>query len=232
MIEPRVRLLVSFLLIAAVALMVHWYLPAVISLSCAAAAVKLNSVKTYIKKLVFPLTLALFVLAVQSLNIGFWTISISPEGISYGLLIFSRVLASASVLALLTLTTSEADLLESMRWLRVPGTAVEISLFMSRYIKTFSADGKKLKLAQESRCGFSKRSSYSERIRNTASICAALIARALSRSDGIYRAMLSRAWKPGSQYLREVQPLRRGDIISGVMLSSGAAALVIFDRFI
>lgn len=235
-INPGIKLLVSFLLIISITLMNHWYFPVVITILCAAIALKLRIFRDYSKKLTFPLILALFILALHGFTYGtdkieLGIISVYTEGIEYGFLIFTRVFASASVLILLVVTTSENELLENMRWFRVPGTMIEISSFMARYIKTFSHEGRRLRLAQESRCGFSKDLGFTVRMYNTASLCGALIIRAYSRSEGIYKAMLSRAWHPQLQYSHVLQ-LNRNDAVLGIILSFGVIGLVIFDRIL
>ncbi len=219
-IDTRIKMLMSFLLIISVTLMKNWYLPVVISFFCIIIALKLQVFYNYIKKLTFPMFLALFILVIQS--------STNPE---YGFLISARVFASASILILLILTTSENEGLESLRWFKVPKTILEISSFMTRYIITFSNEGEKLKLAQESRFGFSRNMGFLERIKNIASICGLLIARAFARSDDIYKAMLSRGWKVDLTFSME-NPLYRGDMIIGFILLSGIIGLVLLDKFL
>lgn len=236
-IDPRIKILVSFFLIIAATLMKHWYFPIAISILCIFFAAKLNVIREYSKKLIFPLVLALFIFALQSFTYGvnkvdLGIISVYSEGIEYGLLIFSRVFASASVLILLMLTTSENELLESMRYFGIPQTMVEISSFMSRYIRTFSSEGRKLKLAQVSRCGFSSNANFTKRMHNIASICGALIVRAFARSDEVYRAMLSRGWKPDSRHSIDCQPLNKRDMILGILSFMGIFALLGADRLL
>lgn len=235
--DSRIRLLVSFLLIIALSTMKHWYFPMGVTILCILFAAKGNVLRDYSKKLVFPLILALFIFALQGFTYGvtkvdLGIISVYSEGIEYGLLIFSRVFASASVLILLMLTTSENELLESMRYFGVPGTMTEISSFMSRYIRTFSNEGNKLKLAQESRCGFSGNAGFKKRMHNIASICGLLVVRAFARSEEVYRAMLSRCWKPDLRYSIEHRPLNKEDLILGITLSSGIFVLLGADRLL
>lgn len=235
-IDARIKILVSFFLIIAATLMTHWYFPIAISILCILFAAKLNAIGNYSKKLVFPLILALFIFALQSFTYGvniinLGIISVHAEGVEYGFLIFTRVFASASVLVLLTLSTSENELLESMRYFGVPQTMIEISSFMSRYIMTFSGEGRILKLAQESRCGFSGSAGFTKRMHNTASICGLLIVRAFARSEEVYRAMLSRGWKPDSRFSVS-HPLNKRDMILGILLSIGIFALLEADRLL
>ncbi|MCZ7356048.1 MAG: cobalt ECF transporter T component CbiQ [Candidatus Methanoperedens sp.] len=233
--DPRVNILVSFLLIIAITLMRHWYFPVIISISCVAIALKLGIIRDYSKKLIFPVVMALFIIAVQGLNYGknvidIGIISFYAEGLEYGFIIFTKVIASTSILILLISKTSENELLESMRWFRVPGTMIEISGFMLRYVRTFSEEGRLLKLAQESRC--SGCAGFTNRMHNTASIIGMLITRAFSRGEEVYRAMVSRAWSPMLQYPCDIQPLSRRNTIFGILLSSGIICLVFFDRFL
>jgi len=234
MADSRIKILASFLLIIVLSMMEHWYIPIVISVICILFAAKLNVLRDYNRHLVFPLVLAFFILAIQSFTYGVHEIdsgivSVYSEGIEYGFLIFSRVVASASVLMLLVLTTSENDLLESMRWLRVPKTLVEISCFMSRYVKTFMSEGKKLKLAQESRCGFS--GGFKNRMHDIASLSGLLIMRAFARSEEVYNAMLSRGWKPELQCSVN-SPLNKKDVFLGIIASSASFALLGLDRLL
>jgi cobalt/nickel transport system permease protein len=232
-IEPGVMIIISFILIIGITLIRHWYIPAIISALCIITAIHRGKIRDFIGKLVFPLLLALFILLVQSLTPGGdridWIVPVYSDGIDYGLLVFSRVMASASVLILLVLTTSRIGLLESMRWLRVPGTMIEIAQFMSRYITTFMKEGKRLTLAQQARGGFSS-NGFRQRIRNVASVCGLLIVRASAKSDGIYKAMLSRAWKP--DVIADYTPPGIWDVVIGILLTSIIAGLVVIDRFI
>ena len=234
-IEPRIRLILAFLLIIAVTMMKHWYFPLTISIICIFTAFKIKVFRNYTKYLIFPLLMALFILAVQ--GFAYFTGMIEQEiipgrsfGIEYGFLISTRIFASASVLIILILSTSESELIESLRWLRVPATILEISSFMNRYIKTFSYEGKKIILAQRSRLGLS--GSFLTQIQDTAMIFGLLITHAFTRSDEIYRAMLSRAWKPELQYSHHLSPLCMTDVVSIVLLVSGLLGIVFLDRSI
>ncbi|MCZ7399169.1 MAG: cobalt ECF transporter T component CbiQ [Candidatus Methanoperedens sp.] len=237
MTDSRIKILISFLLITAITVMKHWYLPISISLLCIVLAAKLKVIRDYGKKLRFPLVLALFIFVTQGFTYGvnavnLGIVSVYSEGIEYGFLIFSRVFASASILLLLVITTSENELLESMRYFGVPKTMLEISSFMARYIKTFSSEGKKLKLAQKSRCGFPKNAGFKKKMHSLASISGALITRAFARSEEVYRAMLSRGWKQDLRYSIDCHPLNKRDLILGIILSSGIFVLLGLDRLV
>ncbi len=237
MTDSRIKILLSFLLITAITVMKHWYLPIAISLLCIIIAAKLKVMRDYGKKLRFPLVLALFIFVTQgftygvnAINLGIF--SVYSEGIEYGFLIFSRVFASASILLLLVITISENGLLESMRYFGVPKTMLDISSFMARYIKTFSSEGKKVKQAQESRCGFPKNAGFTKKMHNIASISGALIIRAFTKSEAVHKAMISRCWKPGFGYSSDYIPLNKGDLALGIIISSGIFILLGLDRLL
>lgn len=233
-IDPGIRLIIAFLLIITVTLMEHWYFPASISILGIIIAYKLRLFHDYSKYMIFPLAMALFILAVQ----GFTTpyaiepgiIASGSSRLEYGFLVFSRIFASASVFIILLLTTSENELLESLRRLRFPATVIEISSFMSRYIRTFSNEGNKIRFAQESRMGLS--GSFFKKMQDTAMICGLLITRTFERSEEINRAMVSRGWKPGIRYSQEIPQLRMSEVYIFILLISGLLGIVFIDRSI
>ena len=212
--DPRIKMLFLFLLIISITQVNHWHLPLLIFVICNIISFKSNMFHSYVRKLVFPVILALFIVVVQGLTYGtnkinYGIISIYSEGLDYGFLIFVRVIAAASLAILLLSNTSENEIIETMRWYRVPGTMLDISSLMGRYIKAFSTEAKKIKLAQDSRCGFSKRSGFRDKMHGVASIAGALITRALIRAELVYRAMLSRGWKPDPGFMGEHVWLQR-----------------------
>lgn len=185
--------------------------------------------------MIFPVILAFFILVIQGLTYGAnkinYGIPLYVEGLDSGFLIFARVTAAASLAILFLSNIPENEITETMRWYRVPGTMIDISSLMSRYIKAFSTEAKKMKWAQESRCSFSKRSGFKEKMHDVASISGALISRALVRSEIVYRAMLSRGWKPDQNFAGQ-QPLNRNDLLMGFVFASGILILLGIDRML
>ncbi len=84
-----------------------------------------------------------------------------------------------------------------------------------------------MKLAFESRCA--SNTGFKNRAHNAASISAALISRAFSKSDGLYRAMVSRGWEPGLKYPIGIPPLNKSDIMLGIALVAGIIGLAAAD---
>ncbi len=214
--DPRIKILILFFLIISITLMEHWYIPIGILAICIFISLRLDIFRNFGSKLVFPVLLTSFILVL--------------EGFESGFLIFARILAASSLAILFLSTASENEILETMRWYRVPATMLDISSLMSRYIKAFSMEAKKMKLAQVSRCGLSKRSGYMKKMYDIASITGALITRAVGRAELVYRAMLSRGWKHDQLSLVEAGQFNLWDLLMGFVLSTGIIILIGIDR--
>ncbi|MFA4956701.1 MAG: cobalt ECF transporter T component CbiQ [Candidatus Methanoperedens sp.] len=234
-IDQRIKLFVLFFLIISITLMTHWYIPIGISMVCILISIRANKFGDYSRKLVFPLVLSLFIIVIQGLTYGstkidLGIISVYKEGFEYGFLIFSRVFAATSLIILMLSTTCETDILDAMRWYRIPTVVIDISSLMIRYIKAFSTESRKMKQAQESRCGFSRSCGFREKMHNIASISGALIGRAFTRAEQVYRAMVSRCWKHDQSDMLGHRPLNNSDMLLGFALSAGIIILLGIDR--
>jgi len=236
-IDQRIKLFVLFFLIISITLMTHWYIPIGVSLVCILISIIANNFWDYSRKLVFPFVLSLFIIVIQGLTYGstmvdIGIISIYKEGFEYGFLIFSRVFAATSLIILMLSTTCETEILDAMRWYRIPTSLIDISSLMIRYIKAFSTESKKMKKAQESRCGFSRSCGYMEKMHNIATISGALITRAFTRAEQVYRAMISRGWKHDQGSFSGHRSLNHSDMLLGFALSAGIIILLGIDMIL
>jgi cobalt/nickel transport system permease protein len=234
-IDQRIKLFILFFFIISITLMTHWYIPIGISMLCILISIKINKFGDYSRKLIFPVVLSLFIIVIQGLTYGstkidLGIISVYKEGFEYGFMIFSRVFAATSLIILMLSTASETEILDTMRWYRIPAALIDISSLMIRYIKAFSTESRKMKQAQESRCGFSRSCGFREKMHNIASISGALIGRAFTRAEQVYRAMISRCWKHEQSDTPGYRPLNNIDILFGVALSAGIIILLGIDR--
>jgi len=234
-IDQRMNLFILFFLIISITLMGHWYVPMGIAVLCVLISTRANKFGDYSRKLIFPVVLSLFIIVIQSLTYGstridLGIISVYKEGFEYGFLIFSRVFAATSLIILMLSTTSETEILDTMRWYRIPEVLIDISSLMIRYIKAFSSESRRMKQAQESRCGFSRSCGSREKMHNIASISGALIARAFARAEHVYRAMISRGWKHDFGSIARYRPLNKSDVLVGFVLSAGIIVMLGIDR--
>lgn len=236
-IDQRVKLFILFFLIISITLMDHWYIPIVISVLCLLISIRNNDLRDYSKKLIFPFVLSFFIIFIQGLTYGstmidLGIISIYKEGLEFGFLIFSRVFAATSIIILMLSKTCETDIIDAMRWYRIPAVLIEISSLMVRYIRAFSIESRKMKQAQESRCGFSRNSGFREKMHDLSSISGALINRAILRAEHVYSAMISRGWKHDQGYFSGLRSLNRTDMLFGFVLSIGIIILLGIDRIL
>ena len=234
-IDQRIKLFILFFLIISITLMMHWYIPILISMICVLISIRVNNFGDYSRKLIFPVVLSLFIIVIQGLTYGstkidIGIISIYKEGFEYGFLVFSRVFVATSLIILMLSTASETEILDTMRWYRIPAALIDISSLMIRYIKAFSTESRKMKQAQESRCGFSRSCGFREKMHNIASIAGALIGRAFTRAEQVYRAMISRCWKHDHSGISGHRPLNNIDMLLGFSFSAGILLLLAIDR--
>jgi energy-coupling factor transporter transmembrane protein EcfT len=89
-----------------------------------------------------------------------------------------------------------------------------------------------MKLAQQSRCGFSRNSGFREKMQAISSISGALIARAFTRAEQVYRAMISRGWKNDQDSFSGHRSLNNSDMLLGFALSTGIIILLGIDRIL
>jgi cobalt/nickel transport system permease protein len=111
------------------------------------------------------------------------------EGAALALAAALRVLAEMSWIAALMLTTPFVDLLDALRWFRVPPVVVDTLGAMYRYIAVLFEEYKSMAAAAKSRGGFS---SYFSALKTLGQIAAQGFLRALDRAERIDQAMRAR----------------------------------------
>lgn len=203
-IDARIKLIIALSSLIAVILMDNLViLPifAVLILIIPILILKLN-IKDYLRRFVIlPLFIALILFIVVAFTYGgtdeiysIIGLKVYRESVYFGLLLFTRVVISISILQLFILTTSINDSIEALRWFRVPKEIVDIGLLMIRYISLLFDEFRTMYNAQVSRGGFLRRLKYKEKIKNLSSIAGLLFIRSADKGERIYSAMVSRGY--------------------------------------
>ncbi|RZN15615.1 MAG: cobalt ECF transporter T component CbiQ [Methanosarcinales archaeon] len=236
--DARVKLIGAFALIFCIISMKHPHIP--LFIFCAATLICFGikmPLKTYLKRLILlPFTIALIVLVVVIFTYGgehqvasFFGWPIYHESCSFAFLLFARIIASISVLSVFVATTEVMVVTEAMYWFKVPKVMVDLAVMMLRYIHLLSVESVRMYRAQASRCGFSSRLGYKQKLNNLSTISGSLILRALKRGERVYAAMLSRGYTIDSK-LTEIEPLSIKNALFCVIIIAVSVLLVIVDR--
>jgi cobalt/nickel transport system permease protein len=165
------------------------------------AAVSRASLKGYFKRLLYPLSLALLIAAIQMFS-GGHVVEIVPilgwkvtaEGILSGTLVFTRVLAAVSILNLLISVTPMETLLDSLSWFHVPTVLLDTTMLMYRYIHVVNEERTRIFTAQQSRCGFIKSVSPLRKLGNYGIVGGMLLVKSFDRAMKVGNAMVSRGY--------------------------------------
>ena len=228
--DSRVKIIFVVVLLFGIAALLHPAIPIVIfTLSTLTSLVIGISPKTLLKRLIVPFSIAIVVLVVVAFTYGgsdeiwyFRGFSVYNESLSFALLLFTRLMASISVLNLFIMVTPVTDAMDALRWFRVPNVVVDLAAMMLRYIQLLSKENVRMTQAKESRCGFSDRLGYVKRMQNLGETGGALILRAFNRSERVYMAMLSRGYSVNSRIVR-CKPLA----IENALLCVGSIVMVL-----
>jgi cobalt/nickel transport system permease protein len=199
-----------------------------------------ESLKIYLKRLLFPLLIIAFVAIAPPFTYGTTVIAVVPglmlpiyqQGILFAILIFTRCIAAVAVLNLLILVTPIETVMDSLAWFRVPSVVIDTMMLMFRYISVLSEESTRMYRAQESRCGHSRRVSYLKKIRNFGSIAGALLMRAFDRAIKVGDAMASRGYTGKyTLFTYEKRQMPTRDLLAGLLIVSASIGLVIVDLF-
>lgn len=108
------------------------------------------------------------------------------EGLFMGFAAGLRVLAEMSWMAALILTTGFTDILEALRWYKVPGVVVDLLAAMYRYVFLLFDEYQTMRAAARSRGGYQD---YLTGMRTLGLILAQIFMRALERAERVDAAM-------------------------------------------
>lgn len=173
--------------------------------------------------LALPFTLAavtlLFTIPGQPV-ISFLGLTITDAGLARFVSIVLKSWLSAQIALLLSMTTAFPDLLGAFRWLRVPGTLVEIISFMYRYLFTLQEEAGRLLQARASRsatmAGYKSGGSLRWRSGVAGGMIGSLFLRSYERSERVYAAMIARGYR-GEIHTASLPPLSTQEILWGAL---------------
>lgn len=165
-IDPRVKVIVTFLTMLFVILSTRPALPlAVFALSLAGTRIVQVPMRLVLARLAAPVAIVVVLVTLQTFLIGStplftlsflkWKISGFQEGAYRGVLIGCRVLGAVSLLLLMSFSTQAHRIFHTLRWLGMPKGWVEVAMLMYRYIFTLLDQTADVMCAQRLRLGYS-----------------------------------------------------------------------------
>jgi cobalt/nickel transport system permease protein len=240
--DARIKLICAVVAVFCIVLLSHWEPSLLFFATCIGLVLYSRaSLKVYLKRLLFPLLIIVFVAITLPLTYGTTQVAVVPglmlpiynEGVLFAILVFARCLAAVAVLNLLILVTPITTVMDSLVWFHVPSIIIDTMMLMFRYISVLSEESTRMYRAQESRGGHSRRVSYLKRLGNFGSIAGALLMRAFDRAIKVGDAMASRGYTGKyTLFTYEKQQLPTRDLIVGLLSVSASIALVIVDVFL
>jgi cobalt/nickel transport system permease protein len=240
--DARIKIICSFAAIVGVVVLSHWQMPLLVLFTCLALAIYSRApMITYLKRLLYPTYILIFVAVIQPFTFGSTPIATVPwlslpiyqEGVSFGILVFTRALSAVAVLNLLILVTPMEKVLDSLRWFRIPTTITDTMMLMFRYISLLSEESARIRKAQESRLGYSKSVSIIKKLSNFGTLAGMLLARSFDRALKVGDAMVSRGYTGASNlFTYSTTKLSRKDSLIGVLAILAIIGLLLIDLFI
>jgi cobalt/nickel transport system permease protein len=240
--DGRVKIIVVFIAVFCTVALSHWEMALIVFTSCVIlAALSKASLKVYLKRLLYPSYIIIFVSIIQPFTYGSIVITTVPalglpiyqEGIIFALLIFTRCLASVALLNLLILVTPITAILDSLAWFKVPSAILDTMMLMFRYISLISDESARMYKAQASRCGHSHTVNYLKKLQNYGTIAGSLVVRSFDRALKVGDAMASRGYTGENKlFAYEKKETPKRDWIVGLLIISAIVGLVLIDQFI
>jgi cobalt/nickel transport system permease protein len=237
--DARIKLVIAVTAIFGVVFMVHWQTTLIVlATSIALVFYSHASMRSYLKRLLYPSYIIILVAVIQPFTYGSTVAAIVPglglpiyqEGIAFGVLVFTRALAAVSVLNLLILVTPMETIMDSLRWFRVPDVILDTMMLMYRYIAIVSEESARMRKAQESRLGYSKAVSFPRKLANFGTLAGMLLTRAFDRAVKVGDAMIARGYTGASSlFTYSTGKLRHRDTLAGLITVLTIIVLVLLD---
>lgn len=161
MVDPRIRMTAALVLLLLVISSATTTFPLCVTALCLPAALAHGmKPRTLLLRMLHPLFIATIVVVLRALwgqgepILTAGIVSIYPAGLQAGLLIASRIIASVSIVILLSRIQTFTEGMAALAWLRVPHGLIEVSLFAWRSIFLLYDDASVVYTAQKNRLGY------------------------------------------------------------------------------
>ena len=234
--DPRAKLLAFVVLIIAAGLSREWpVLVGLYGLVLVVAAISSVDLGLFIKRVWLGMGLFSGIVILPSIffighrellhiPLGFSSLTVHGDALVAAAIFVLRVCASVSLAILLILTTKWADVLKSLRVMRVPNALVLILAMTYRYIFLVLHTANSMFLARKSRI-IAKTSGREQRWWIVSSI-GVLMSRSLRMSEDVYQAMLARGFQGEMQTIDDYR-MRPADwllLSASVLLAAAIGA--------
>ncbi len=235
--DARAKLLAFAALIIAAGLSREWtVLAALYALVLVAAALSSVDMGLFVKRVWLGVGLFSAVVILPSVffighrellhvPLGLFDLTVHRDGLVAASVFVLRVGVSVSLAVLLVLTTKWADILKSLRALRLPGGLVLVLAMTYRYIFVVLHAANAMFLARKSRIVAT--TSGPEQRRWVVSSMGVLLDRSVRMSEDVYQAMLARGFQ-GEMRTLDDHRLSAGDwlLLAGSVLTAAAAVYI------
>jgi len=198
--DARIKIITTVATIFGVVVLTHWVMPLLVLAVCLGLlAYSRAPWKTYLKRLLYPSYIIIFVAIVQPFSLVSTNVittlpilgwPIYQAGLNFGILIFTRCLAAIAVLNLLIILTPMEQIMDSLRWFKVPSVITDTMMLMFRYIALISDESTRIRKAQESRLGYSRKVGVMKKLINFGTLAGMLMARSFDRAIQVGDAMV------------------------------------------
>jgi len=232
-IDARVLLPAAFIAIVALATAKRWYVPGTVFVVMFFITMYTTpSRKSYLKLLMYPFAVALFIFVVQAYTYGSTVVltviwPIYAQGIASGWLLCNRVLASVSILLLLVESKSQIELVEALAWFKIPIEIRTLMSLMFRYASVLSEEFTTMFNAQKARLGYSTKLSWIKKLRNLAIIGGMLLVRSYDRSSKVVMSMMARGYTQDADIIRKYERFARKDYLFAAFALAVIAGIVL-----
>jgi cobalt/nickel transport system permease protein len=232
-VDARVLLPAAFIVILALSAATRWYVPGTVFV--AVLSITIYSVRAraaYLKLLLYPIGIAVFLFVVQAWTYGstvFFTViwPVYAQGIASGWLLANRVLASVSILFLLVESKSQLELIEALRWYKMPVELRNLMLLMFRYVSVIAEEFTTMFHAQQARLGFSSKLSWFKKINNLSVIAGMLFIRSFDRSYRVIMSMQARGYRQNADIGGKFERFAKKDYLFAAFALAIVAGIVL-----